>query len=162
MKNLIAILIGLGFIFSLSQVALATDKNQSVKTVLSTLNQLAAKAENRSKSKVDQTDLTAKEKSEIKAILIKLDTDELTKVAIMSWALFLPGDASDQKGDEVYYDSFWRCVDILAENQTMENYIALIAIKDHSGLGAGERVVFDEVLKKFPNPPVFPKKTVGK
>ncbi len=75
--------------------------------------------------------------------------EELGKIAVISLALYSPGDADDVGYDEVYHAAYWNSVDLLCERTSQDNYYALLFVRDHSHLDGGERLQFDEMMGKF-------------
>jgi hypothetical protein len=126
-----------------------THKEAEVKDILVGLNLLSKMASEREASHTDEANLSQAQQKSIKKTFRKMGADNLARMAIICDTLFDPGAAEDQRYDEVYYQAFWICVDILEDSQTQENLDALLRVEWHARLDGGERELFDESMESF-------------
>ena len=74
--------------------------------------------------------------------------EEIAKIAIICRAMAYPQDASDVRIDRVYDRAYWLCVERLAADPGKPADAALSEVEAMSGLQAGDRLAFEDLLRK--------------
>ena len=96
----------------------------------------------------------AHQKSRTNSLQLKVDeitehlsAFELSRLAVISWALYYPGNAEDVSFDEVFYKTTWRCISRVSAGSTKGDLDALLFISEHSKFDGADRGALDEKIE---------------
>lgn len=80
-------------------------------------------------------------------------TGQLATFAVLSHNIAYPQNAGDERFDRLFSFAFWRAVEVISQDRSLEGKACLQDIKQRVSLDGGDKLLFDNFVQKQTDQP---------